>query len=71
MVWPSSFESDKKTNFVYRGREQILGPNHLSKFPKWFDEVHQFYPTAEEANTMGIEEYPKKQNYWTNDRLSS
>jgi hypothetical protein len=40
MVWPSGFESDKKSNFIYRGRNQVLGPDHLSKFPKWFDEVH-------------------------------
>ena len=69
--WPSGFHSDKKTNYIFRGKAQLQGPPHLKQFPLWFDEIHQFYPTEAEAATMGIEEYPKVQTYWTNDRLSS
>ncbi|CAL6023545.1 Sulfatase [Hexamita inflata] len=71
MMWPSNFSCDKKENYVYRGRKQMMGPSFLEKFPLWFDEIHQFYPTKEEADRMHIEEYPEFQNYWTNDRLSS
>ncbi|CAL5972352.1 Sulfatase [Hexamita inflata] len=71
IMWPSNFSCDKKENFVYRGKKQMTGPDFLEKFPLWFDEIHQFYPTKEEADKMGIEEYPEVQTYWTNDRLSS
>jgi hypothetical protein len=56
---------------VFRGREQVAGPDFLGKFPLWFDEIHQFYPTSEEATEMGITDYPDVQTYWTNDRVSS
>ncbi|CAL5972310.1 Sulfatase [Hexamita inflata] len=71
MVWPSSFSADKKQNYVFRGRKQMLGPEFLEQFPLWFDDIHQFYPSKEEADMMGIEDYPDYQNYWTNDRVSS
>ncbi|CAL6032920.1 Sulfatase [Hexamita inflata] len=72
MVWPSAFNADKKQPYVYRGgklNEDM--PQHLADFPLWFDEIHQFYPTREEAEQMGIPDYPEKQTYWTNDRMSS
>lgn len=49
VFWPCTFETDKVTNYVFRGRQQTGGAKHLSKFPKWFDEMHNFYPTPEEA----------------------
>ncbi|CAL5992475.1 Sulfatase [Hexamita inflata] len=71
ILWPCSFSADKSQNYVFRGKEQVYGPDFLKQYPTLFDEVHQFYPSKEEADMMGIEDYPDYQNYWTNDRVSS
>ncbi|CAL6005517.1 Sulfatase [Hexamita inflata] len=71
MVWPCNLDSDKIHYFAFRGKQRQSGPEFIEKFPTWFDEIHQFYPTKEEAETMGILEYPEKQRSWTADRISS
>ncbi|CAL6041347.1 Sulfatase [Hexamita inflata] len=71
IVWPNTFKTDQSQNYVFRGKKQVSGPEFLSKYPTIFDEIHSFYPSKEEAELMGIEDYPKEQNYWTNDRVSS
>lgn len=60
ILWPCNFRVDKNENYIYRGKKQLRGPEYVGKFPMWFDEIHNFYPTKEEADMMGIEEYPKK-----------
>lgn len=39
----------------------IDAPEFAKNLPEWFDEIHNFYPTYEEAQMMGIKDYPKKQ----------
>ncbi|CAL6005542.1 Sulfatase [Hexamita inflata] len=71
MVWPCNLDSDKIQYFAFRGRKRETGPEFIEKFPAWFDEIHQFFPTKEEAETMGILEYLETQKGWTSDRLTS
>lgn len=38
----------------------VNSPEYAKDFPEWFDEIHNFYPTKEEADKMGIKDYPNK-----------
>ena len=54
---------------MFRGNKLEHGPKRLKNLPRWFDDVHYYFPTDEQAKQLNITNIPLPTN-WVCDRIT-